>query len=172
MSATIVSAQMVKNKSLTNQTVTGNRNGFSLLEVLIVVVVITILSVYAPKIYTDLIQKTSLESESSKFAEALLLAKKKAESIEKACINYGGSYIVEWNTSSYRVTPKDCSALQNYTLPSSITIDAAGSSEFYPLGKGNQSECIVMTEAKSDKCKMITLTSTGVVDIGDECNCP
>lgn len=155
----------------------GKNNGFTLLELTIVVSIILLFSAFSIANYTSFNEEKKLEQEAKKIVDTLNLASKKASSGDSSCIDFRG-YQVTFTTLNYTLqslcappgqgpTP---TPVQTQTLPLGLAITPPSPSTilFKPLTSGtNLSSTATITVKLSttsqNKCISITVSTIGTV---------
>ncbi|MBI4225908.1 prepilin-type N-terminal cleavage/methylation domain-containing protein [Candidatus Roizmanbacteria bacterium] len=165
---------------------------FTLIEILIVISIVALLTGLSLASYNNFTQQKNLEREAHKLSDVLSLAKIKAQTgdvaINITCsppdFEFGG-YMVTVNAMEYNFsqccrevvskTIASCGPqIQNYDLPANIAASfLSGSSPvyFYPLASGASESTIRLKNTTVNKCVNLSVTSIGVISIGDVSAC-
>lgn len=155
------------------------RKGFTLVEIIIVSLVISLFCGLAIANYRFFNETKILEAETKKFAETLELAKKRTLSAEKKVPCIGGGthtydangvwYKVSWTASEYSLIPNGCGAEFTYKLPDSFTISPVPSTIVFYLHTVNlftridKDVTFTITNTKISKSKTITVKTDGTI---------
>lgn len=150
------------------------RKGFTYIEVMIVIGIIALMASMIFAVYTQVRGRQTLKTESQRFVNVLDSSRRRANANDKACSLYNGTYTIEWTTSGYTVTPGGCSAEPSYSLPSTITIDAAGTATYKATGLTTAADCMILQDSETSQCRKIDVEAGGVVNeqIESDCSCP
>ncbi|MEO6588240.1 MAG: prepilin-type N-terminal cleavage/methylation domain-containing protein [Pyrinomonadaceae bacterium] len=147
-----------------------NEEGFSLVEVLIVVLIISILAVAAiPQIQRNL-QLYRLESISGLLSSRLMEAKLTAVKHNRAAwleINTTAKTLEVWTTNELNQPIRTKLAV---TIPDNVSFDAASPSRitFNSLGRNqaNSNSIVKLKLANANFCKMVTVSAVGNLTSG------
>ena len=154
----------------------SKKNGFSLLEVMVVLSIVAVLSIGALSSYKSFNHIKSLESDTEAFVEMLELAKKNTTSGEKPCVAYQGKYRVTWENTSATLTPLGCAATTIFNLKGNQFYTAGSSIDFNPLGRGTTliaDTCVLIKNIYLNQCRQITIEKSGTMShtINATCSC-
>lgn len=159
------------------------KSGFTLIEILVVLTIISLFTGYSLVTYNSFSQQKTLEKEASYLVDVLSLARGKAQASENSASCSGadefGGYRVEVNASNYNF--KQCcrdivtkaisscgSNIQSYNFHSSVSkISGAPAVDFYPLTSGATSTTMRIKHDSLNKCLDISITATGIITVGD-----
>lgn len=166
ITAIIVMDRMVKN----------SQDGFTLLELMIVLSVTAMLTIGALSSYRNFSQTRSLEADTEAFLETLELAKKNTNSGQKPCNSYTGNHRVSWGNTSFTLTPLGCADTAQYVLKANQFVTAPSSIDFNPFGRGTSltsDVCVLLKNIYLNQCRKITIEQAGTVsqDINVACSC-
>lgn len=166
------------------------KNGYTLIELLIVITIIGLFSALSLAYYNNFNETKKLTKETQRFLSVLELAKKKASSGDASMCsspNPGDTpAVAEYSvnvlsSSSYQLAPNCTTGLPNTitydTDPSIIFPNASGSIAFYPLIANSSSSCIVLKNENTSVCHYINVQIGGTVCDGTcsscaTCACP
>lgn len=170
---------MVRNKFL---------NGFTLIEIIIVVAIIILFSGLSLVYYNNFNEQTKLKEEARKLVDVLELAKKKASSGDTPTSCEGGfnGYRVDVNANSYSLSSccggicNTTSPVTTYNLPTSLTTYAGtGYIQYSQLNLAINMTISSPIKIKnsslsnSANCLEINITSNGIVTNDDQFkSCP
>ncbi len=151
------------------------KNSFTLIELIIVVLIITIFSTLSFAFYNDFNQQTILKSEEKRLISVIELARKKAYSsdlYDPSCSNFLGYQVsIDSSGSSYSLL-FNCNGifqtLASY-YPSKVNVTISPTSVdivFPPLGVGTNisTPTITLKNTVINKCINITINQIGVTD--------
>ncbi len=154
-------------------------SGFTLLELIFVILILGTLSLIALRGYGNLQQRTQTESATMRVLEYMRLAYDKASASDKTatCETYAGTYSVSLSGSTMSLIPDGCSAVTSYTFSDFGFPEGDFQTTFQPLGKGITGDsCIVIEHPRADMCGIVRLETTGiassVIESGESCVCP
>ncbi|EKD96192.1 MAG: hypothetical protein ACD_24C00151G0002 [uncultured bacterium] len=157
------------------------QKGFSLIEIIIVVTMISLFSGLSIAGYHSFNEEKKLTAEVNKLVEAIELAKKRTIAGEKRCNTQGSNssgfwYMVKLTNTSYSIRPFgtssiDCSVDFTYTLTSNFTLTYSNAEiVFYlpvvqPINRVSSSTAITITNTTIGKSKQILIQLSGVISI-------
>ncbi len=157
--------------------------GFTLLEMMLVVLIMLIFFGMSLKLYSNLNLQKKLESETKYVVEILELAKKKTISGDKtglddSCILSG--YKIVYTQDSYAlfaICPDDRAVGKEFASSYGISLSGDGTNEvvFNPFGVGAVPACVIITNTATNKCRMITVLQSASISYAAEsqsCVCP
>ena len=156
--------------------------GFTLLEILIVISIIGTLSIVGVTSYSGFNQSKALEIESQEFVQILDLAKKRAFSNDKAGCGSLDHYSITIDTENsvdYDLTAVceggSINQTLSYHLDSAVIFQQYQSAEsrFNPNSSGATSNCIIVKHSKLNQCQQVSVNSLGLIEIEDseDCQC-
>lgn len=157
----------------------ARNSGFTLLELVFVIMILGVLSMIALRGYGNIQQRSQTEAASMRIIEYLRLAYDKASASDKTatCDTYEGSYTVALVGSDMNLTPDGCPVVATYSFGDFDFPEGDFSTTFLPLGRGvTGNTCMVVKHPRSDVCSVVTVESTGVASEelahGASCVCP
>lgn len=157
-----------------------NQKGFTFIELLIVITIITLFSGLSLAYYNTYNEDLKLEAEARKINDVLELAKKKASSgdvnLALACSGEFISYEVTVSTTTQYKMDLVCSGgktlVYTYSIPAdrNITVGPAATTiPFYKLSTGTNSAGDITLKVKNtsiSKCINITVSPAGLINKG------
>lgn len=154
-------------------------NGFTLLELIFVILILGTLSLIALRGYGNIQQRTQTEAATKRVLEYMRLAYDKTAASDKTatCATYEGTYTVSLSGSTMSLTPDGCAAVTTYNFSDFSFPEGDFQTTFLPLGKGiTGNACIVVSHPRADICGIVQLESTGIasdtIESGAACACP
>ncbi len=166
------------------------KNGYTLIELLIVITIIGLFSALSLAYYNNFNETKKLTKETQRFLSVLDLAKKKSmagdasmcSSLDPAVTPAVAEYAVNiLSASSYQLAPNCTAGLPNTitynTDPSIVFPNPVGSVAFYPLTANSSSSCVILKNKNTSVCHYINVQNGGTVCDGTcsscaSCACP
>lgn len=151
-----------------------NSRGYTLIEIIVVLGIVTILSGFGIAKYNTYTQQLTLKNQAKNLVEVIELAKKKAVSgdLYQNCSDFQG-YQVVVNANTFLMN-FNCGGvyqtIQNYSMANSITtIVGIGNFNFLPLAIGTNLtvNSLRLKNSKIDQCIDISISSIGVINIDE-----
>lgn len=157
------------------------KRGFTLIELIIVITIITLFSGLTIAQFNSFSEKQKLKTEAQKFASMLELARKKtiAHNTIPSCVDNFNGYKVTFSPNSYSLSyccAGDCtySSIQSVNLPSAIQlVGSIDHIQFVPNFQGTDLTASKDIHLKNtvlggaNKCMKITVTTNGIVTIDE-----
>lgn len=151
--------------------------GFSIIELLVVVSIISILTITSFAYYNNFTADKNLETETRKLSDVLNLARKKASSADATCNPFNGYQVKIDSTIKYSlwqlcgIDGVDNAPIKSYDVVSDgVTLTPnTGNVIFNPLSSGATITgiSIIKVANTSGKCYKIDLSPTGTINVGD-----
>ena len=151
-----------------------NSRGYTLIEIIVVLGIVTILSGFGIAKYNTHTQQLTLKNQAKNLVEVIELAKKKAVSgdLYQDCSDFQG-YQVVVNANTFLMN-FNCGGvyqtIQNYSMANSITTVAGiGNFNFLPLAIGTNLtvNSLRLKNSKIDQCIDISISSIGIINIDE-----
>lgn len=148
-----------------------NRDGYTMIELLIVVIIISIITAITIGFYNNFTEDKKLIGESEKLKDVLELAKKKASSAELgvSCSPYNG-YGLSFSGTSYVLSILCPLPTPIYTypdIPATISVSGyTGSVNFLPLGAGtnlSSTKTITFKNVLINRCISVDIEQSGAI---------
>lgn len=143
--------------------------GFTLLELIIVISIISLLSGSAFVYYNSFSSTKQLETESSSLANTLELARKRANSgdLSTSCSGDFLGYRVRINSLDYQLKVH-CSAsdslVTNRSFANSVQADNTAIIDFKPIANTLTASCIKLSKPGVDRCRCLQIASSGTIE--------
>lgn len=165
---------MEKNESSFTPNTKKLVSGFTLLELIIVVIIITTFVGLSIANYNRFNEEKKLEEQTKQLIDVLDLASKKASSgdIPTSCSSFEG-YEVQTTASSYsfyRCCDGNCTLVRTYTLPTNFSLSVR-TVRFKPLSRGTDlinNATLKIKNSFISKCIDITVSPAGIVSEGNK----
>lgn len=144
----------------------GKNNGFTYIEMMIVMLVIGILAFTGISSYTEFNARKQTEARAKKIVEYLDVARQKTAAGDKpsSCGSYTGSYAVTLVGNLMSLTPGGCVTLATHSFLDFTFPEGDFTVTYQPLGGGMTGDrCIIIQHPKAPICEKITLESSGIV---------
>lgn len=158
------------------------KNSFTLIELLIAVSIILIFSGFSLAFYNKFTEEKKLENEAKKLVDVLELAKKKTSAGDVgnySCDNFFGYHVVI--RLKYYGLRLCCSSgcdtnnsylIQWYNLPSNMSILSGDTTiQFKPLTTMFNQNTITLRNSSLSRCRNVSISPTGITEIGNEYYC-
>lgn len=152
----------------------SNSQGYTLIEIIIILGIISILSGIVIAKYNTYNQQLVLKNQAKKIADVIELTKKKAISADlyQDCSNFQG-YQVVVNASTFLLN-FNCggvyTTVQNYLMTNNVTaIVGTGNFNFLPLGTTTNLtiNSIRLKNSKINQCIDISISPIGIININE-----
>lgn len=144
----------------------AKNNGFTYIELMMVVFVIAILSSLGIVSYTEYNARKATENETHKLIEYLDLARTKTLTSDKpdSCSGFTGSYVISSSSTTISMTPEGCTATATFSLDNAMTLPEGDFSvTFKPQGAGITGDtCILVSHPTQGYCGKISLEASGI----------
>lgn len=164
-----------------------NRAGFTIIEVIIAVIVITLLSAASLSSYGQFNERKKIDKTTDQLISVLELAKKKSLALDKNIVISGTDYsecslqdyhVVITSTTTYSLRVNICSAgtcslnpacqeknIANYTVETGSQLDTTGTITFAPrTGLATGKSVINVTHVNLNYSKTITIAPSGLIE--------
>lgn len=158
------------------------RRGFTLLELIIILAVVSTLSVFSLASYSTLNKEKTLQAETEQFIETLELAKKKVTAGDKLrCATTLTDYSVTITSTTSYTLIAGCATgdvtLATYQFPTNSPLVfsdyTAAETVFTPLSSGATANCIALSDPKLNKCRQVSVSTAATIgESGTDCSCP
>lgn len=165
------------------------QKGFTLIEIIISISIITLLSGMAIVQYDNLSEQKKLDYETKRFVDALELAKVKANSSDSSLCSGAAitpevqGYAVNLTVTNYQLMPHCIVGTPqpvNYQIDPKVQIvvtPVPTQINFFPNSSGATTSCVNVKIRTSSKCNYIKVEQSGLIsnDIcasGCPCSCP
>lgn len=163
------------------KTMFHNRRGFTLIELLVVFTISAIFFGTGVAAFGRFNRDKNLEKHATAIQEQLEIGKVKARSNDKGGCTTLGHYSVTVD-SAYKVTTTAVCATgvssfsQSHLMVSeeNLMIDTASSTDvftFYHLRPTSDAGCIVLQDQRTNQCRAVRVSSSGVTEIVKSCSC-
>lgn len=152
----------------------SKNHGYTLIEILVVLGIVTILSGFGIARYNTFTQQLILKNQAKKIVDVIELAKKKATSADlyQDCSDFQG-YQVVINANTFLMN-FNCggtyTTIQNYSMTSNVAVTSGtGSLNFLPLGIGTNLaiNSLRLKNSKTDQCIDISISPIGIINIDE-----
>lgn len=153
------------------------KKSFTLIEILIIIVIITIFSGLSFAYYNNFTQQLKLKKEAIRLNNVIDLARKKAFSsdiYDSNCPNFQG-YKVSISANAYSLIfiCDNLKVLQTYNLENNLSIITGTGEMIFPiLGRNINININTVTIKNNNQCLDLNIDTLGNVNIGNIYNCP
>lgn len=154
----------------------GRDNGFSYIEIVIVVLIISILAVGSYVVYADIQARTFIQAQGEVVVSYMELAREKTGATDNTttCGTFGGFYSVSLTDMTLSLVPNGCVATTSHLFENVTFPEGNFQVDFDPLGTGfTGPSCIIIQHPRTTDCALITIEGSGLAhsELTENCSC-
>lgn len=156
----------------------GKNNGFTYIEILLVVFIMSIMAVGGYTVYSDVQTRKYIDAQGQIIVSYLELAREKTSAGDQtsSCGTFNGYYSVSLVDHVLSLTPNGCPAVTTHEFDSDLGFPEGDFQvDYNVLGTGySGSSCVIVQHPRTDDCALITLEASGLAqtELTQNCTCP